>query len=392
MKALVISKPIYDFVLPLVEFPQDGDTFVIDSCVNTLSTPGCVAACTLGKYGIDTSFTGVVGEDEEAKKIKKLLESYQLDCKYVETNYEEHTCIGYKIYNSKSNKFTTVNKLSLKSDLTKYKYEFIPDKIIMDDRDYTANVAALNNFPEAMTIFIGERFGQDTLIYCNKCKYIICNLNFASTATGVVNGLNRNKNIVTLFQKFIDLYSANLIIKLDNFDVLYVLNDEVRIIKNVNKNIANKENVFYGLLSYFLINDYDVETAIKLTNKAMLSSANEIDILKDIPDYSVIEKIKTEQANIVKEQEKMQNAAPATNNVAQNNTNATPQQQNQVNETVQTTQTQANAQQVQNVQQANVQQTAQVQNTAPAQNVAPQQVANNQNNSNVNGVNNGQSV
>ena len=31
MKILTISKPVYDFILPLVEFPKDGDLFTINN-------------------------------------------------------------------------------------------------------------------------------------------------------------------------------------------------------------------------------------------------------------------------------------------------------------------------------------------------------------------------
>ena len=91
----------------------------------------------------------------------------------------------------------------------------------MDDKDYPANLAALNNYPNSKLIFIGEKYNKESSIYCNKCNYVICNLKFASDATGVVNDLHKPKNIINLFQKYIDIYKSNLIIRLDNFDILY---------------------------------------------------------------------------------------------------------------------------------------------------------------------------
>ncbi len=288
MKTLVISRPIYDYVLPLVEFPQDGDKFFINESTRSLSNIGSLVAITLASYGMDVSYTGVIGEDEIGRKIKEIFDGFRIDTKYIETSYTEKTCINYKIYNNKSNKFTTITEKSIKNGLTKYKYEFIPDVIVMDDGDYNANLAAINNYSNSKLIYIGEKFTKDSLIYCNKCNYIITSLSFASEATGVVNDLNKPKTIVSLFQKFIDLYSANLIIKLDNFDILYCINDEVRLIKNVNKNIINKDNVYYSVLTYFLINTNDVELSIKYTNKVMLSSASELDMIKNVPNYNEI--------------------------------------------------------------------------------------------------------
>lgn len=298
MKTLVISRPIYDNILPLVEFPQDGDKFFIENSVKSFGNVGCLVAITLASYGMGVSFTGMIGEDETGRKIKEILESYRIDTQYIETSYTEKTLNNYKIYNSKTNKFTTITEKSIKNNLTKYKYEFIPDAIVMDDGDYNANLAAINNYPNSKLIYIGEKFTKDSLIYCNKCKYIIAPLSFASDATGVNNDLNKPKNILNLFQKFIDLYTANLIIKLDNFDLLYCVNDEVRLIKNINKNITNKDNVYYSVLTYFLINTNDVESSIKYTNKVMLSSSSELDMVKNIPDYNEIKSI-LDNINIV---------------------------------------------------------------------------------------------
>lgn len=291
MKTLVISRPMYDYILPLVEFPQDGDKFFIEKSIKTLSNVGSLVAITLASYGMDVSYTGVIGEDEVGRKIKEIFDEYKIDTKYIETSYTERTCSNYKIYNNKSNKFTTITEKSIKNGLTKYKYEFIPDVVVMDDGDYNANLAAINNFPNANLIYIGEKFSKDAIVYCNKCNYVIVSLSFASEATGIVNNLNKPKTIVGLFQKFIDLYSANLIIKLDNFDILYCVNDEVRLIKNVNKNITNKDNVYYSVLTYFLINTNSVENSIKYANKVMLSSLSELDMIKNIPNYTEIKTI-----------------------------------------------------------------------------------------------------
>lgn len=319
MKVLVISKPMYDNIMPLVEFPQDGDNFYINSSVKTISNSGSLCAITLAKYGLDVSFTGMVGEDYIGNKIKEIFNSYRVDTKYIETCYEESTCVSNKIYNSKTNTFTNINELSLKNGLTKYKYEFIPNIIIMDDKDYQANIAAINNYPNALTIFIGDKYTKESSLYCNRCKYIICNLKFASDATGVTSDLSKPKNIIELFQKYTDLYKSNLIIKLDNFDLLYCVEDEVRLIKNINKNIKNKDNVYYSVLCYFLSLNMDVENAIKYTNKAMLSSNSELDMLKNIPEYNVISecindyKNNLNPVNIEKEQNVLQNQVVNSN-------------------------------------------------------------------------------
>ncbi len=333
MKTLVISRPVYEYIMPLVEYPQDGDVFFIEKTINSVSSIGSVVAATFGKYGEDISYTGMIGNDDVGNKIKEILEGFQIDLKYVETSYTEKTCVSYKVYNSKTNKFTLVNDFGIKTNLTKYKYEFFPDVVIMDDKDYNANLAAINNYPNCKSIFIGDKYTSECKFYCDKCNYVISNLSFASNATGVLDNLNKSKNLVLLFQKFIDLYNSNLIIVMNNFDVLYCVNDEVRMMKNVNQTITNKENVYYALLSYYLAKDIDVENAIKLTNKTMLSAPSEVNMLDNIPDYNVIKNVIEEYKNNTQAQSVSQNtqAATQTQNNNQNTQVANQAQNNNAN-------------------------------------------------------------
>lgn len=326
MKVLVIGKPVYDYILPLVEFPLDGDKFFIDESIKTMSNFTSVVSILLSTYGVDTSFTGVVGEDNVAAKIKEIFTNNKVDIEYIETSYKEHTCINHKIYNQKTNTFTSIEENSIKQGLIKYKYDFIPDIIIMDNSDYNANMAAINNFGNAKKIYIAEKHTKESSAYCNKCNYVISNLKFASEITGVLNNLNKPKTIVNLFQKYLDLYNSNLIIKLDNFDFLYCINDEVRLIKNVNNNIKNKDYLYYSLLIYFLINTDDIENSIKYTNKVMLNTNNDIDILKNIPEFKSIENYipeinakKNNNAEIINNVNKENPIVDNTKNIQNNN-------------------------------------------------------------------------
>ena len=315
MKVLVISKPVYDYILPLEEFPMEGDKFYINNSINTLSNVGSLVAITFSRYGLDTSFTGVLGEDDIANKIKDIFIENKVDISYMETNYTEKTCISYKIYNKKTNKFTSIIENSLKTNLTKFKYEFIPEVIIMDDKDYSANLAAINNYTNAKFIFVADKYNKESSVYLNKCNYIICDLKFASDVTGVNSDLSKSKNMITLFQKYYDLYNSNLIIKNNNFDIYYCVDDEVRIIKNINKNLINKENVYYSVLSFFLVYNVDIENAIKYTNEVMLNSNSDLDMIKNIPDYKNVYDCYLEYKNLNESNQTISNVIETKDNV-----------------------------------------------------------------------------
>ena len=290
MKSLIIGKLSYDNILRLVEFPSDGDKFVINSSINTTNSFTSILSILLSKYGVNTYVNGIIGNDIYGTKIKQILANNKVDTNYLEISTDEKTNINHKIYNEKTNNFTVIEEKSINQEITKYKYEFIPDVIIFDNTDYNANMAAINNYTKANLIYFAEKVTKESSTYCAKSNYVISNIKFVSDLTGVINNLNKSKGIIELFQKYIDLYSSNLIIKMDNFDILYCINDEVRIIKNVNKNLKNKEYLYYSLLIYFLINTHDVENSIKYTNKIMLDSTSDLDMINNIPDFNIVSK------------------------------------------------------------------------------------------------------
>ena len=303
MKALIISKLNYDYILKLVNFPNDGDKYIVDSSINTTNSFGSILSILFAKYGINTYINSVIGNDSYGNKVKEILESNKVDVSYLETSFNEKTNINHKIYNEKTNNYTTIEEKNIKQGITKYKYEFIPEVIIIDSSDYNANMAAINNYPEAKIIYFADKYTKESETYCAKAKYVIANINFASNLTGVVNNLNKSKGIVDLFQKYIDIYKSNLIIKMDNNDLLYCINDEVRIIKNINNNLKNKDYLYYSLLIYFIINNDNIENSIKFTNKVMLNTTNEIDMISNIPNIDIVnEYIKTKEDVFNKEE------------------------------------------------------------------------------------------
>ena len=198
MKALVIGKPIFDNILPLVDFPSDGDRFFINSSINTLSDFSSIVSITMARIGVDTSFTGVIGEDFYGQRIKEIFLNNKVDINYIETSFQEKTCVSYKIYNQKTNTFTTILENSIKQGLLKYKYDFVPDVVIMDNSDYNANMAAINNYTNSKLFYFTERLTKESTTYCNKCNYVIGTLKFASELTGVLNNLNKPKTIVSI--------------------------------------------------------------------------------------------------------------------------------------------------------------------------------------------------
>ena len=294
-KVLVVSKPIYNNIMPLVDFPNNKDVFNIDSSLESIMGEANVAAFILGKYGVDVSYTGIVGNDEAGLKFKKILQSNNVKTDYIETNFDLKTDVCHTIINTEKSGFSHIKVNSMKADLSKFKYGFTPEFIVFDDKDFSGANAALNNYPNVPAIFYGKNPNKDAVNMCKRADYIVCNINFASKLTGLEIALNKPKTIVNLYQKLIDLYKGNWIITLEEYGVIYCNDNTVKMIPGIKSEVVDKDkagSVFFGTFAYSIVSGMDIENAVRLSNIAASSSLSTIGAINGIIDLNELLKYK----------------------------------------------------------------------------------------------------
>ncbi len=279
MKILVVSKPHYNYYLPLVDFPRNGDLFNIDSAITSIYGEANVAAYMLAKYGIDVSYTGITGKDEAGEKFRKILEEANVDIRYMEMDYEQNTDVSYSIIKTEKTGFARIKVNSMKKDLVKYKYDFTPDFIVFDDKDFSGANAILNNYSNVPTIFYGDKPTKDAINMCKRATYVVCNINFASKLTGLEIELHKPKTIVNLYQKLIDLYQCTWIITLGEHGVIYCNDMQVKMIPGIPTEVKDADKaggIFFGTFAYCIINGLDIEESVRLANINASASLGEI--------------------------------------------------------------------------------------------------------------------
>lgn len=279
MKILVVGKPMYNYYLPLVDFPQDKDVYNIDKAIESIYGEANVAAYMLGSYGLDVSYTGIIGNDEAGSKFKKVLESKNIDTKFMEVDYESNTDIVYSIIKTEKSGFAKIKVNNMKKDLNKFKYDFTPDYIVIDDKDFGGTNAALNNYPNVPTIFYGDKPTKDAVNMAKRSDYVVCNINFASKITGLEIVLNKPKTIVALYQKLVDLYQGNWVVTLDKHGVIYCDDMQVKMIPGILTTVVDSEKaagIFFGTFAYSIINNFGIEESVRLAN---MNASKSLDII-----------------------------------------------------------------------------------------------------------------
>ena len=83
MKVLCIGHATYDVVIPVSSYPVENTKNRVGSEICCGGGPAANAAYLLGKWGIDTYFCGLVGNDYEGNIIENELKSVNVNTDYL---------------------------------------------------------------------------------------------------------------------------------------------------------------------------------------------------------------------------------------------------------------------------------------------------------------------
>lgn len=286
METLIIGKPAVDIYLPLQEFPNEGDIFTIKSKNESVGNVGATSACLLAKWGISTHFTGVVGNDAYAEKIRDTFKEYKVNSKFMETNFENGTNVNYIILNAKTGNASKIIYNNPEVQLAKFKYDFIPGFAIIDGTDFAGAHALLNNNGNCSTVFYARVGDKDTISMSKRCTWNICTEVFAEGLTKISSD-GTAESYVNLYQKIVDnAGKSNYVVILNNRKILYSVDGKVKMLPEMKINVqdySSFDSVFVGAFSYAVGMGLSIDDAVKLANTAAGLSISKIGEVSAIP-------------------------------------------------------------------------------------------------------------
>ena len=340
METIIIGKPAVNVYLPLQEFPNEGDVFHINTKYESVGNVGATSSCLLAKYGLKNHFTGVVGNDAYAEKIRNTFKEYGIDTKYIETNYEKGTVVNYMILNAKNGITTKVLYNDPENQLVKYKYDFIPNFAIIDGTDFAGAYALLNNTANCQTLFYARFGDKDTINLSKRCTYVVCTQVFAEMMSKETID-DSQASCINLYQRLVDISGkSNYIIILKNHKILYCVDGKVKLVPVMKMNVVDYssfDSIFVGALSYALIRNISLDDAIKFADTAASISLARVGEVDSIPELmEVLEnsglKEKFGITESVQKQAVPENIEPIHSSEVENNivTNHNQQEQNEI--------------------------------------------------------------
>lgn len=295
IKTLSLGQANYDIYVSVDTFPQEGTKTRFINKIGCGGGTACNVSYMLAKWGVSSTFAGVVGNDVYGTRVRKELESAGVDTRYIETSYEKDTVLAFNILDSSKKVPTKLEVADEYVKLKKFDFDFQPDLIILDGGDTYASKQTIERFPRAISVLKIDRFNQDIATVALKVNYLICSLDFASD---VMKSPVDKSNVSSLVNCYTELRNRfehqNIIITLGSNGAMYLVDDQIKISPALKMDIVDTSgcgDIFTGAFCYGLAASYPLEKAIKYGNIAAGLATRTIGGRLSIPKLDEVNKI-----------------------------------------------------------------------------------------------------
>ncbi len=303
MKFICIGHATYDTTLPMNEYPKENLKHRIPEKIECGGGPASNAAYLLAKWGMDTTFIGIVGDDYYGEKIIEEFNSIGVHTDYIEKNKDLETDSSYIISNL-SNGSRTI--LTAKSNLPNMVDRSVSihdaDVILVDGEHFeTAKKLILDN-PNAISIIDAGRVNDYTKELGKMATYLVCSKDFAEEFTNKKIDYNHKESIITIYEELKIYFKTNIIITLEEKGSFTKIED-YKVIPSIPVTPLDSTgagDIFHGAFTYFIAKGYDLEKTIKLASITGALSVEKIGSRYAIPELNqVIDRYQKDNHDII---------------------------------------------------------------------------------------------
>lgn len=297
MKVLCIGHASYDITIPLDEFPIENTKNRVREIVECGGGPASNAAYLLGKWGIETYFAGIIGNDLYGNKIKKEFDDIKVNTKYLQLSNEFSTNASYIIVNKGIGSRTTFTHRPIDVKMNDIELDFEPDVIYLDGQEYDLSVKLLNKYPNAISVIDAGRDTKEIIELSKMVKYLVCSKEFAQNVSGIKFDIENPNSYIEMYNKLEQLFNNTIVVTLEACGCLYKYNNEIKIMPSIKvkaKDSTGAGDIFHGAFTYGLVKKYDFETILKISNIAGAISVTRIGGRYSIPTMEEMKEVYNE--------------------------------------------------------------------------------------------------
>lgn len=285
MKAICIGQAAYDITLPIDHFPIENKKMRSSDKVECVGGSACNCAYLLAKWGVDTYFAGVVGDDYYGSRIKEELDKIGINTKYLEKNKTCKTTSSYIINNATTGSRTIITHRPRELILEECEIDEDFDIILLDGYESKFANKIIDNNPEAIKIIDAGSLKEATVELAKKVDYVVCSKDFAEEYTKRKINFDDLTTLVAIYNIIKKDFKNNIVITLEDkgcfvYDGGYKL---VPTLKMKAIDTTGAGDIFHGAFTYAIANNFDMIKTLKYANISGALSVTKIGGQYSIP-------------------------------------------------------------------------------------------------------------
>jgi len=214
--ALCIGHAAYDVSMFVEEYPAENSKRETQVLLQSGGGPAANAACLLSSWGRHCAFAGLVGDDDYGRRIREEFEAAGTDISLLELRPGYDTPLSFILVNQKNGSRTIVNrkarKLSLEVPAARLA-ALSPAMLVFDGHELPASLAALEAFPDTISILDAGSWREGTAKLAGLVDYLVTSESFAMRASGVAD-LGSDEAQRACIRELRDRFSAITIVTL----------------------------------------------------------------------------------------------------------------------------------------------------------------------------------
>lgn len=296
MIVLSVGHCTYDLTVDIENLPEENTKNhlnIINKCGGGSASNG---ACLLGKYGIETYMSSIVGDDSYGNQIRKELQSFNINTDYLETSYGNNTDLSIILKNKKNGSRTIIGINQERLIKQKNDYAIMPDYLLIDTYDYNASLSALNQFPNAISILDADIADDVTIEMSKRATYVIASKKFAEKVSGIKMDFANPQSLVNAYSVIISKFPKKIfIITLEENGALYMIDNQIKVmpaLKVDTQDTTGAGDFFRAAFLYAISQKYDFEKSVAFAVAASGLSVKSLGGRTSIPEVnSVLEEI-----------------------------------------------------------------------------------------------------
>lgn len=269
MRVLCLGHAAYDITVPMDGYPVENTKNRVDKRIECGGGPASNAAYLLGKWGIETWFAGVVGNDEYGRIIKREFDEVNVNTDYLELSDKFKTTSSFIIANYNKGTRTILTYREPNMRLTELDLDFEPDIILIDGQEYELSKEVIGKYPKAITVIDAGRATDNIIELAKMVDYVVCSKEFAEDVTNMSIDYNQPETITLLYKEMKKQFSKNIIITLEARGSLYEKNGIIKIMPSIKVKAIDSTgagDIFHGAFVYGLTKNFDIEKNLKISN------------------------------------------------------------------------------------------------------------------------------